>query len=70
MTEKSREHATLRSVRRDATGVLLADEATVQPGEALDDVGRRCGVATAVLLAANSAIAAGFPVAGTRVRLN
>ena len=70
MTEKSREHATLRSVRRDATGVLLADEATVQPGEALDDVARRCGVATAVLLAANSAIAAGFPVAGTRVRLN
>ncbi len=71
MTEKSREQATLRSIRRDATGVLLADEATVQPGEGLDDVARRCGVATDVLVAANSsAVAVGFPAPGTRVRLN
>ena len=69
VTEKTREHATLRTVRRDATGALLADEALVQPGEDLDDVARRCGQTTDALLAANAALAVGSAAAGTLVRL-
>lgn len=72
VTEKTREHATLRTVRRDATGALLADEALVQPGEDLDDVARRCGQTTDALLAANAALSAGSAgsaAAGTLVRL-
>lgn len=69
LTEKTREHATLRSVRRDATGSLLADEATVQTGEDVDDVARRCGVASADLLTANPGLGNGAPPAGEVVRL-
>jgi hypothetical protein len=69
LTEKTHEHATLRSVRRDATGTLLADEATVQTGEHVDDVARRCGVSSAHLLTANPGLGNGAPTAGEVVRL-
>lgn len=69
VTEKTRCHATLRCVRRDATAALLEDEATVQPGEDLADIARRCGVSIATLLAANTALAGGPPAAGTVVKI-
>jgi hypothetical protein len=70
VTEKTGGHATLRTVRRAATGALLADEALVQPGEDLDEVARRCGQTTDALLAANAALSVGSAAAaGTLVRL-
>lgn len=68
MMEKTREHATLRTIRRDANGVLLADEAFVQPGEALEDIARRSGVTLDALRAANMNLPVS-PPAGTLVRL-
>jgi hypothetical protein len=69
VTEKNRDYVTLRSVRYDASGALLADEATVQPGEDIDTVARRCGVSTAALRAANWIPALSSPPSGTTLRL-
>jgi hypothetical protein len=69
VVEKTREHATLRTVRRSATGALLADEAVVQPGEEVDDLARRCGLSTDDLLATNGELRDGAPLAGTIVPL-
>lgn len=68
LTEKTREHETLRTLRRDAAGALLEDEARVQPGETLEDVARRCGVA-ADALRAESDLPSASPTPGTLVRL-
>jgi hypothetical protein len=40
LTEKNREHAILRTVRRDATGALLGDDVAVQPVEGANGIGR------------------------------
>ncbi len=69
VTEKSRDHATLRVVRRDATGLLLEDEATVQPGESLEAIARRCGIPLTALVALNAAVSSSSPQSGTALRL-
>lgn len=69
LTEKDGNHATRRVVRRDATGRLLADEATVQPGESLAAIARRCGVPEAGLLALNPIRATSTLEAGAVLRV-
>lgn len=68
LTEKTGQHDTLRTVRRDAAGALLADEAVVQPGETIEDVARRCGVPPDILRVGND-LPSSTPPAGTRVRI-
>jgi hypothetical protein len=68
ITEKTRTHATLRTVRRTGQGALIADHAFVQAGERLADVARRCGATLEALRQTNPTSSA-TPAAGTRLEL-
>jgi hypothetical protein len=69
LTEKSHEHATRRTVRRNTTGALLTDEAVVQPGESVEDIARRCGLAPDALRAGNNLPSIALLAPGSLVRL-
>jgi hypothetical protein len=68
ITEKTRDHATLRTIRRTAEGGLIADRALVQAGERLADVARRCGVTPEALRRANPMLS-DAPATGTLIEL-
>ena len=69
LMEKDIEYSTLRVVRRDQAGHLLEDTATMQPGERLEHIARRCGMPLAVLTALNPLASVGTPAPGATLRL-
>lgn len=68
ITEKTRTHATLRTLCRARSGALLADRAVVQAGERLEHLARRCGTTADALRAANPTLP-DAPAAGMQVCL-